>query len=165
MPDSELLREIEQFYYREAFLLDQRKFREWAQLFTADARYIIPARRLQERAEDELSKPGETSLVDDDSEYLAVRIKRIETGTVHAERVPTRTRHFVTNVMILNERPDEIEVVSNFLAFQSRYENTEHFFVGQRMDVLRRMNGAWQISSRKVMLDQTVLPRGLWILL
>jgi len=39
MRNSDLLREIEQFLYREARLLDNRRFREWIELFTDDVRY------------------------------------------------------------------------------------------------------------------------------
>ena len=37
--DDDLIREVEQFLYREARLLDERSFHEWLELFTEDARY------------------------------------------------------------------------------------------------------------------------------
>ena len=40
-----LAREIEQFLYAEAELLDQRRFNEWLDLFTEDARYWMPIKR------------------------------------------------------------------------------------------------------------------------
>jgi 3-phenylpropionate/cinnamic acid dioxygenase small subunit len=33
------IREVEQFLYREARLLDERRFHEWLELFTDDVRY------------------------------------------------------------------------------------------------------------------------------
>ncbi len=36
---SEVIREVEQFLYREARLLDERRFDEWLELFTDDVRY------------------------------------------------------------------------------------------------------------------------------
>jgi ethylbenzene dioxygenase beta subunit len=36
---DELIREVEQFLYREARLLDERRFHEWLALFTDDVRY------------------------------------------------------------------------------------------------------------------------------
>ncbi|MBM4297672.1 MAG: benzene 1,2-dioxygenase, partial [Deltaproteobacteria bacterium] len=60
--DSGLRQQIEDFYYREAELLDERKLREWFDLLTDDIRYWMPIRHnpLERPSEigDELSKPG-----------------------------------------------------------------------------------------------------------
>ena len=37
--DPNLIREVEQFLYREARLLDERRFHDWLQLLTDDIRY------------------------------------------------------------------------------------------------------------------------------
>ena len=34
-----VIRQVEQFVYREARLLDERRFRDWLKLFTEDIRY------------------------------------------------------------------------------------------------------------------------------
>jgi 3-phenylpropionate/cinnamic acid dioxygenase small subunit len=39
-----IIREVEQFLYREARLLDERRFHEWLLLFTEDVRYWMPVR-------------------------------------------------------------------------------------------------------------------------
>ena len=41
---AEVVREVEQFLYREARLLDERRFREWLELLTDDVRYWMPGR-------------------------------------------------------------------------------------------------------------------------
>jgi len=41
---DDLTREVEQFLYREARLLDQRRFHEWLELFTDDARHWMGRR-------------------------------------------------------------------------------------------------------------------------
>jgi 3-phenylpropionate/cinnamic acid dioxygenase small subunit len=41
---AEVIREVEQFLYREARLLDERRFHEWLELFTDDVRYWMPVR-------------------------------------------------------------------------------------------------------------------------
>ena len=43
MRNEDLIREVEQFLYREARLLDERRFHEWLTLFTDDVRYWMPA--------------------------------------------------------------------------------------------------------------------------
>src|SRR5258708_13126933 len=41
---DEIVREVEQFLYREARLLDERRFHEWLELFTDDVHYWMGAR-------------------------------------------------------------------------------------------------------------------------
>ena len=41
---DEIVREVEQFLYREARLLDDRRFHEWLELFTDDVHYWMGAR-------------------------------------------------------------------------------------------------------------------------
>ena len=43
--NEDLCCEIEQFLYREARLLDERRFRDWLALFTEDARYWTTGQR------------------------------------------------------------------------------------------------------------------------
>ena len=40
-----VLHEVQDFLYREAELLDERRYEEWLDLFTEDARYFMPMRR------------------------------------------------------------------------------------------------------------------------
>jgi 3-phenylpropionate/cinnamic acid dioxygenase small subunit len=44
---EETIREVEQFLYREGRLLDERRFHEWLELFTEDARYWMSGRSRQ----------------------------------------------------------------------------------------------------------------------
>ena len=45
LPYFELKHQAEEFLYREAELLDQRRFNEWLELFTEDAEYVHGERR------------------------------------------------------------------------------------------------------------------------
>ncbi len=157
MATLELQHEIEQFYYQEALLLDRSRLHEWRELFTSDARYAVSARQLGSAGIETLHKEDEAPLADDDPEFLSTRIERLETGLVHAALPPSRIRRFITNVVIVAERPDELEVISNLLLFHARHEDSERFFVGQREDRLRKVNGGWRVASRKVMLDHVLL--------
>ena len=44
---------MEAFLYQEAELLDERRYEEWLELFTEDARYLMPMRRNVPRGEPE----------------------------------------------------------------------------------------------------------------
>jgi 3-phenylpropionate/cinnamic acid dioxygenase small subunit len=51
----------------------------------------------------------------------------------------------------------ELSVYSNFVVYRNRAETEQDFYVGARQDVLRKVNGTWQIARRKIVLDQNVL--------
>jgi 3-phenylpropionate/cinnamic acid dioxygenase small subunit len=159
--DSELRRQVEDFFYFEAELLDNRKLREWLDLFTDDARYWMPIRHNTfERPDDigdELSKPGEGYYFDDNKATLRVRVERVYAKNAWAEMPPSRTRHFVSNVRIKKGDGAEFEVHSNFLVYRTRMETDQDMFVGTRQDVLRRDNGSFKIARRTIILDQAVL--------
>ena len=158
---SDLRREIEDFYYLEAELLDERKLREWFSLLTEDIRYWMPIRhntleRPQDIAE-ELSKPGEGYYFDDDIKSLKIRVERAYSKIAWAEVPPSRTRHLITNVRVKKDDGNEIEVYSNFLVYRTRMETDKDMFVGTRQDILRRANGSFKIARRTIILDQAVL--------
>jgi biphenyl 2,3-dioxygenase beta subunit len=159
--DSELRRQVEDFLYFEAELLDDRKMREWLDLFTDDARYWMPIRHnTLERPEDvmeELSKPGEGYYFDDNKKTLGVRVERVYAKNAWAEMPPSRTRHFISNVRIKKDDGKELEVHSNFLVYRTRMETDQDMFVGMRKDLLRRVDGAFKIARRTIILDQAVL--------
>lgn len=168
----ERVHEIEQFLYREARLLDDRRFEEWLALFTDDVRYWMPVRstRYPKRSkaivplaperwdEDELGKDGDVAIYDETKETLARRIARLDTGMAWAEDPPSRTRHLVSNVEVEpGERDGELRVCSNFLVYRSRGETEQDVYVGTRRDTLRRVDGDWRVARRTIILDQNVL--------
>jgi 3-phenylpropionate/cinnamic acid dioxygenase small subunit len=159
--DSELRRQIEDFYYLEAELLDERKLREWFNLLVEDIRYWMPIRHnTLERPSDvteELSKPGEAYYFDDDIKSLKIRVERAYSKIAWAEVPPSRTRHLITNVRVKKDDGQEIEVYSNFLVYRTRMETDKDMFVGTRQDILRRVNGSFKIARRTIILDQAVL--------
>ena len=169
---AEVLREVEQFLYREARLLDERRFHAWLELLTDDVRYWMPGRstRYPERSkaivildpdryrEEELRREDELAILDETKETLGRRIARLETGMAWAEDPPSRTRHMLSNIEVEpGDAATEIKVYANFMVYRSRSETEQDFYVGARQDVLRHVDGAWQIARRKIILDQTVL--------
>jgi biphenyl 2,3-dioxygenase subunit beta len=158
---DELRRAIEDFYYREAELLDERKLREWFELLTDDVRYWMPIRHnpfeRPENPSDELAQPGEGYYFDDDKESLRIRVERVYAKNAWAEMPPSRTRHLITNVRVKKDDGRDIEAHSNFLVYRTRMEADQDMFVGARTDVLRRVEDAFKIARRTIILDQAVL--------
>jgi 3-phenylpropionate/cinnamic acid dioxygenase small subunit len=168
----EVIREVEQFLYREARLLDERRFHEWLELFTDDVRYWMPGRSIRypkvskaivildpdRYTEEELSKEDELAILDETKETLGRRIARLGTGMAWAEDPPSRTRHLISNIEVEpGDAASELKVFSNFMVYRSRSETEQDFYVGARQDVLQHVDGARKIARRKIILDQNVL--------
>ena len=170
--NEDLIREIEQFLYREARLLDERRFDEWLTLLTDDVRYWMGARsnRYPKRSkaiaildpvryvEDDMVLDDELAILDETKQSLIGRVARLDTGMAWAEDPPSRTRHLITNIEVApGTMPSEVEVHCNFMVYRSRGETEQDFYVGARRDVLRRSDGEWKIAERRLTLDQNVL--------
>jgi 3-phenylpropionate/cinnamic acid dioxygenase small subunit len=158
---SDLRQRTEEFLYLEAELLDERRLREWLDLFTDDARYCMPIRyNPLERPEDlnqELSKSNDAYYFNDTKESLRIRVERVYSKQAWAEMPPSRTRRLIANVRVKNDDGAQIEVHCNFIVYRTRMERDEDIFVGTRRDLLRRVNGAFRIARRMIILDQAVL--------
>ncbi len=160
-----LKEEIEELLYREAELLDERRFEDWLDLFTEDARYWMPMRRnvpAEEPAREFTREGVDVNWFDEGKDTLTRRVKQIRTGVHWAEQPPSRICHMVSNVQLLSPPPDdpapaEVAVKSRFLIYRNRVETETDILVGKREDLLRRVDGAWRIARRKIILDQSVL--------
>ena len=152
--------DVEDFLYREAELLDERRFEEWLDLFTDDVRYWMPMRRNvpADEMEREFTREGlDVNWFDEGKDTLTRRVKQIRTGVHWAEQPPSRTCHMVSNVQVLSAAADEVRVKSRFLLYRNRVETETDVLVGKREDTLRRVDGGFQIARRKIVLDQSVL--------
>ncbi len=147
-----------QFYIHEAWLLDDRRFREWLDLFTDDVFYFMPRRMNVQRNDSarELSQPGDLAIFDDDKTYLTMRVERLETGMAWAEDPPSRTRHLVGN-LVVDQSGGEVKAKTAFILYRSHHETDENVFAGSREDILRRVDGGWKIAKRTIVLDSNVI--------
>lgn len=158
--------DVEDFYYRESDLLDERRFREWLDLLADDILYFMPIRRnvkFGQHAARENTKQGEgVSWFDEDKWTLGKRVDQILTGVHYAEEPLSRITHMVTNVQITAVRPDldkpsELNVTSRFLLYQNRVQYETYTFVGRRHDTIRNTEQGWKIARREILLEQNIL--------
>jgi 3-phenylpropionate/cinnamic acid dioxygenase small subunit len=158
--------EVEEFLYREADLLDERRFNEWLDLLDDDLVYFMPIRRnvkFGQHAERENTRQGEgISWFDEDKWTLGKRVEQILTGVHFAEEPLSRVCHMVSNVRIVDVTPspaaaETVTATSRFLVWQNRVEYETYTFVGRRTDVLRRAGGSFKIKRREIILDQNIL--------
>ena len=156
----DLMREIEDFLYAEADLLDEREFEKWLELLTDDIRYWMPMRKNLEFKQRDRDITGDDDIawIDDDKATLAKRVKQIMTGIHWAEEPLSRTSHLVSNIRLVRRiDTHNLMVKSHFLVHRNRLETETDFIAGRREDVLRRVSGELKLASRKIIIDQSVL--------
>ena len=74
----------------EARLIDERRFEEWLDLFTADARYVLPGG----------DDGAGLALIDDDRATMEDRVARLRSPGAHAQSPPSRTLHVISGVEV-----------------------------------------------------------------
>jgi len=160
-----LKQQAEDFLYHEAELLDERRYEEWLELLASDIRYWMPIRRNVKfgELEREFTREGQDiNWFDEGKDTLTRRVQQILTGVHWAEEPLSRICHMISNVQLLGVKPSAVEpsevtVKCRFLIYRNRVETETDILVGKREDVLRRVDGRWKISRRKIVLDQNVL--------
>ena len=160
-----LTHEVADFLYREAELLDERRYDEWLALLADDLRYWMPMRRNVKfgEGEREFTRAGtDIAWFDEGKDTLTRRVRQIQTGIHWAEEPQSRIAHLVSNVQVVEASPSatephEVAVKCRFLIYRNRVETETDILVGKREDVLRRAGDEWQIARRKIILDQNVL--------
>jgi 3-phenylpropionate/cinnamic acid dioxygenase small subunit len=92
--------EAEDFLFHEADLLDQRKYEEWLELFTADGIYWLPM-------EDDTDPELVPSILYADMNSLRMRVHQFSKRH-YSQRPPSRTAHAISNVTVREaDRDDE----------------------------------------------------------
>ena len=156
--DHEISNECVSFLYREAELLDRRRFPEWLDMLSPDIAYKAPVRTtLDMKAGDGFSRRA--YFFDEDYGALALRVERLKSAFAWSENPPTRTRRLITNIRAGEpEAEDEQPLSSNFALYAYRGDRPEpRILTGERQDVLRRTDRRWLLASRLILLDTTVL--------
>jgi 3-phenylpropionate/cinnamic acid dioxygenase small subunit len=135
--------EVEQFLYREAWLLDHGRLDEWLALFTDDATYWIPLEAGQ-------ADPFTTSsIVYDDRRLLEVRVRQFQHPRAHARVPAPRTVHHVGNVHILGSDAREIRVGSTLVLIEYRQER-QRIWAALVEHRLRNVAGGFRIAVKRI---------------
>jgi 3-phenylpropionate/cinnamic acid dioxygenase small subunit len=156
--------EVTNFYNTEAYLLEEGRYYEWLALLTKDVLYSMPVRESVQGSKVDTAQDDEFAfrLFHDDFDSLQLRVDRLATELAHTESPPSIVQRFISNVRIEEtEKPDEITAHSNFIVYQLRHDIHESVYVGKRVDKLRRVEGEWKISARRIVLAQKVIPRAI----
>lgn len=146
------------FYYRESDLLDENRFAEWLALLDEEISYEMPVRTTEMLANGD-GFSAETSFFAENHSSMATRVERLATSFAWAEVPPSRTRHFVTNVVIDGEDAEgTLSVRANVLLNRTRADGGNQTLTASRRDVLVPAGeNDFRIRRRRVLLDQTVV--------
>ena len=142
---ADVERNIEKYLYREARLLDERRFEEWTDLFTEDGYYWVPAYPNQT---DPYKK---VSIFFDDQEVMRTRLSRLDHPNVHAQKPASRTVHFVTNIEINGDHDvdGEILVHSALQMMEFRLDKQTSYAGGCR-HLLLKTDGGFLLKWKRV---------------
>ncbi len=146
-----LREEVENFLYEEAALLDEWRLDEWADLFSEDARYVVPTTNLPEG-----DPAKDLVFIDDDIVVIRARVKRLNSRHAHREYPWSRTRRFISNVRVKQTGDDDLAVNANALVYRFRSGEVAAY-VGRYEYTLRRVDGGFKISYRRATLDHESL--------
>lgn len=156
-----LQQEVEQFLYKEARLLDERRLEEWLDLLAEELHYWMPMRRNIKFGDWDLeftSAETEINWFDEGKDILAGRIRQINTGVHWPEEPVSRFEHLISNVEVASVEGDEIHVNSKFHCYQNRLQDEVNQWVGRREDRLRRdADTKFKLVKRKIILAQNVM--------
>jgi 3-phenylpropionate/cinnamic acid dioxygenase small subunit len=160
----DLLREIEDFFYKEADLLDERDYDRWLELLTEDIVYWMPMRKNVSYAnrDRDITAENDVAWFHDDKETLRKRVKQIQTGLHWADEPISRVSHLITNIRLAEpttalDEGAKTTTKCRFIVYRNRLEAETDFLIGRREDTLTRVDGELKLARRKIILDQSVL--------
>jgi 3-phenylpropionate/cinnamic acid dioxygenase small subunit len=153
--------DVENFLYREARLLDERRLDEWIDLLADDIHYYMPIRRNIKFGDWdlEMSDPeSEISYFDEGKDILRGRVRQLNTGLHWAEEPVSRFEHIISNVEIVEATAEIVKANSKFFCYANRLQDEVNIFVGRRYDLLRPdPETGFKIVKRTILLAQNVL--------
>lgn len=139
---------VENFLGEEAALLDSWRLDEWLQLFTRDARYVVPATDCPDG-----DPQRDMMLIDDDFTRLQGRITRLKSRHAHREYPSSRTRRLLGTVRLTRIEPGELDAEVPFAVYRVRDGQMAPYVGLYRYTLAREKNGEFRIRHRRAELD------------
>jgi 3-phenylpropionate/cinnamic acid dioxygenase small subunit len=133
------------FVYHEARLLDEKRFDEWYELFTDDARYWMPLTRGQPNGE------TFTSLFYEDKLLLKVRIERLRHPNAFSQQQPSFCQHVLQAPEVESVDPGANRYVlrTPFMYFETRLDQ-QLILAGVTWHHLSWLDGAVRLRLKKI---------------
>ena len=113
--------QVARFVRREARLIDEKRFDEWYQLFTEDARYWVPASPAQPDASQH------NSLAYEDKLLLKLRIERLKSPRAYSQRPASRCLHVLQQTEIEKAEGGTILARTPFMYTETRGDDSQRY--------------------------------------
>jgi 3-phenylpropionate/cinnamic acid dioxygenase small subunit len=141
---GDVQREVEQFLYLQAELLDAKAWQAYIDLFDAQGVYWMPVTPEQTEWE------GSPSIFAEDKLMMEIRKGRVSHPNAWSQAPMWETNHIVSHVALESVTDSEIRVRSRFHMMELRRDNVRHFG-GRYQHTLRRgADGALRIKLQRV---------------
>jgi 3-phenylpropionate/cinnamic acid dioxygenase small subunit len=140
-----LQREVEQFLYRQAEALDEKRWGDFIGMFTVDGMYWMPP------APHYTTWEGQPSIFVEDRDLMTVRMKRVQHPHAWSQHPDWGTNHVVSNVILekVDPRSGEVHVRSRFHMVELRRDELRHF-AGTYRHRLKRTKDGLRIKLQRV---------------
>lgn len=143
--DEALLRQVETFIYREARLADERRYREWEELWADDGIYWVPAKAGDYDPDESMS------VIYDNRSRISLRVNQFYTGKRFTQDPASELRRLVTNIEVLDVEGDEVLACCNVAVYEST-QRRDVTWVNQTTYRLRKSGDSYKIVLKKVSL-------------
>ena len=135
---------VEQFLYRQADLLDTKKWQEYIDLFAADGVYWVPADPAH------TTWDGMPAIFAEDRNLMTVRMKRVLHPDAWSQRPAWGTNHVVSNVSIDKiAKNGDVQARSRFHMMELRRDDVRHF-AGSYTHHLKKTKDGYRIKLQRV---------------
>ncbi|MGE4335947.1 MAG: aromatic-ring-hydroxylating dioxygenase subunit beta [Pigmentiphaga sp.] len=141
----ETLEDVTQFLYREARLQDEHEYEAWEALWTDDGVYWVPANG------DDIDPEKAMSIIYDNRSRINLRVRQFYTGKRFSQTPQSRLRRLISNIEVLTDDGDEIQVACNAMVFETKLRG-DVLWAARTDYTLRRQDGDLRMAYKKVML-------------
>ena len=149
---ADVQREVEQFLYAQAELLDAKHWQAWIDLFAADGVYWMPVTPEQTEWE------GSPSIFAEDKLMMEIRQGRVSHPNAWSQAPMWETSHLVSHVMVESVSDTGIRVRSRFHMMELRRDTIRHFGGSYTHSLVRDAGGALRIQLQRVDLFNAQAP-------
>ena len=141
---AKLQHEAEQLLYRQAALLDEKKWQDWIDLFTPDGVYWMPP------DPSHTTWDGMPAIFAEDRNLMTVRMKRVLHPDAWSQKPLWGTNHVVSNVIVDKAAKNgDLVVRSRFHMMELRRDDLRHF-AGQYTHHLKKVKSGYRIKLQRV---------------
>jgi 3-phenylpropionate/cinnamic acid dioxygenase small subunit len=143
-PERDVQREVEQFLFQQAELLDGKHWQAWIDLFDPAGVYWMPV------TPDQVEWEGSPSIFAEDKLMMEIRKGRVSHPNAWSQAPLWETSHLVGHVAIESMIGDTIEVRSRFHMMELRRDDVRHFGGTYRHTLVRGADGTLRIRLQRV---------------